>query len=406
MIEDAPLPASSWAFLAALECVCGISSAAPWLNRFDEQNRRDFDATIVGSSRIEAEAFKMIRLLALLLCLAAAGWAQLSVPGTSSTPAAPPADPLGRDTPRSTMLGFVGAAQRARYQTAAQYLQIPEALRETTGVRLANQLRVLMDHGYFGNLDLISDRRDGTLDDGLPPQREHTGSIYVDDERVDLVLVRVDQDGRPIWLVSAETLRAVPAAYQRVGLAGIESHIPAALVERRVLQMPLWQWAATLLFLPVALGIGWILVALIGLPARLWRRKRHEVAARGGTPTMPLIVILGLFLHWLWIYAIRMPLLYRQYYNRVLAVCLVLAATWMLWRLIDRWVQRGRERAMAAGQVGAGSLLVLGRRVIKVMLATVVLLVVLSALGFRITPLLTGLGIGGIALALAAQKTI
>src|SRR5687768_4522095 len=59
-------------------------------DRFDEQNRRDFHSALVSSSRIEAEAFPMTRILALLLCLAAAGWAQLSVPGTSTTPAAPP----------------------------------------------------------------------------------------------------------------------------------------------------------------------------------------------------------------------------------------------------------------------------------------------------------------------------
>jgi MscS family membrane protein len=78
----------------------------------------------------------------------------------------------------------------------------------------------------------------------------------------------------------------------------------------------------------------------------------------------------------------------------------------MFSRLIDRWIQRARGRAMSSGQIGTGSLLVLGRRVIKVLLFTIVLFVVLAALGFRITPVLAGLGIGGIAVALAAQKTI
>jgi MscS family membrane protein len=349
------------------------------------------------------------RILILVMLSLPCGWAQVSLPGTSSQvpPATVPADPLGRDTPRSSMLGFVSAAQRARYQTAAQYLQVPHSLRETTGVRLASQLRVLMDQGYFGNLDLLSDRRDGTVDDGLPPQRERVGAIQIDDDQVQLILVRAEEDNRPVWLVSAETLREVPSAYQRIGVLGIEARLPSVLVERRLLQMPLWQWAATLLFLPVALAAGWILVSLVLWLGRLAGRGRTiRKDGHSNATVAPLTVMAGLFIHWMWVYAIRMPLLYRQYYNRVLVVMIVAVATWMLWRLLDRWVLRARERAMATGQVAAGSLMVLGRRVIKVMLVTVLLLVILAALGFRITPLLTGLGIGGIALALAAQKTI
>jgi MscS family membrane protein len=342
----------------------------------------------------------MIRRITISVWLAWAGcaWGQLT------TPAAPPAqqaatDALGRETPRGTMLGFVRAAQRARYSTAAQYLQVAEVARATTGAKLANQLRVLMDHGYFGNLDLISDRREGSVDDGIPPTRERVGAITIsDEERLEIELVRVNagEQGAPVWLVSAETLRDVPAAYQRVGLLGIESHLPEWLVEGRPLQMPLWQWVATLLALPAALGLGRLLVAVMLLPKRL----------ASGSAVAPLTIMAGLFLHWLWIYAIRMPLLYRQYYNRVLAIVLVIVVTWLLWRLIDRAVHRARERAMTTGQVGRGSLLVLGRRVIKVLMATALLLSILAALGFRITPLLTGLGISGIAIALAAQKTI
>jgi MscS family membrane protein len=87
-------------------------------------------------------------------------------------------------------------------------------------------------------------------------------------------------------------------------------------------------------------------------------------------------------------------------------VALITLVGWTLSRLIDRAVSRARDRAMTTGQLGAGTLLLLGRRVVKVLLVTTMLLAILGSLGFRITPLLTGLGIGGIALALAAQKTL
>src|SRR4051812_21563558 len=52
------------------------------------------------------------------------------------------------------------------------------------------------------------------------------------------------------------------------------------------------------------------------------------------------------------------------------------------------------------------TLLPLGRRVIKVVIAAVAVVALLGSLGYSITGLVAGLGITGIAVALAAQKTL
>jgi hypothetical protein len=46
--------------------------------------------------------------LLVVLLLAPAAWAQTGAPATGPAPAAPPTDTLGRDTPRGTVLGFMG----------------------------------------------------------------------------------------------------------------------------------------------------------------------------------------------------------------------------------------------------------------------------------------------------------
>jgi MscS family membrane protein len=60
----------------------------------------------------------------------------------------------------------------------------------------------------------------------------------------------------------------------------------------------------------------------------------------------------------------------------------------------------------AKSSLTASSLLMLGARLGKFVVAAFALVAVLAELGYPVTSLITGLGIGGIALALAAQKTV
>lgn len=73
--------------------------------------------------------------------------------------------------------------------------------------------------------------------------------------------------------------------------------------------------------------------------------------------------------------------------------------------VISFWVQRhASRRGMTTGPSGAtvGALVVL----VRIVLFLVLLLFALDNLGFQITPLVTGLGIGGIAVALAVQNIL
>ena len=79
---------------------------------------------------------------------------------------------------------------------------------------------------------------------------------------------------------------------------------------------------------------------------------------------------------------------------------------WALARAIDvgRYVLTGS--AWTTAHPGARSLLPLGARVGKVLILIVGVVAMLSELGYHVTSLVAGLGIGGLAIALAAQKTL
>src|ERR1700733_8202454 len=88
-------------------------------------------------------------------------------PQSAQTVPAPALDPLGRDTPRSTVLGFLKYEDRGNYSIAAHYLQLPPG-QHSDPVQFARELRVL-SLNFKGNINLLSDDPNGAGESGLPP---------------------------------------------------------------------------------------------------------------------------------------------------------------------------------------------------------------------------------------------
>jgi hypothetical protein len=90
---------------------------------------------------------KKSALLFLILVVSASGLGAQSVSSLLSgnqakTPASAQADALGRGTPKGTVLGFLQIAQAGDYRTAADYLQMSAARRQSQGPELASKLNV------------------------------------------------------------------------------------------------------------------------------------------------------------------------------------------------------------------------------------------------------------------------
>jgi MscS family membrane protein len=65
-----------------------------------------------------------------------------------------------------------------------------------------------------------------------------------------------------------------------------------------------------------------------------------------------------------------------------------------------------RNRALALGRGGTGSLMLLGERLVKAFIFVMAIFLVLGVLGFNLTTALAGVGIGTLAVGFGAQKTI
>jgi MscS family membrane protein len=352
---------------------------------------------------------KKLPLLVVILSIALSTPAAQLVPGLTNTPQAPAAatDPLGRDTPSGTVLGFLQAAQAGNYKLAADYLQMSAARRQSLGPGLASKLKVLMDRAFVGSLRRLSTRPEGSPDNGVIDQQT-IGTFSSGDSDVPVMLVRLgDASSGKIWLFSAETLSKVPDLYDNLQAHRFEKELPQSLVENLFLGMALWQWLALLVALPVAIGIGWVVVILLAIPRRLWLRYRHRPNLHSYSRlSVPMLVFFGAVAHRVIASYLGLPLLPRLYYSRTIGALGTIGLFWFLLRATNLVMQRLRVHAVSAGRTGTGTLMVLGERLIKALVVIVAVLAILGALGFNLTTVLAGLGIGGIAIAFAAQKTL
>jgi len=314
-----------------------------------------------------------------------------------------------RATPRSAVMSFLRAAQSRKYRLAAQYLQISEHERERRGAELARELSEVMDQLFLGNLDLISNVPEGSLDDGLPPDKEVAG-YFATDGKHPLVLVRVqDKSGAQVWLIASETLDRVPEMYAEVGYPEIERRLPAALVENQWLGVDLWRWLAAVVLIPISAAAGWLLLRLfVLLPIMVFTRLRRTdlKTSLWQEVRTPALVLATMLVHYLALLGFGIPLLYRQYYGRAVRISVAIAIAWLIWRWVNRGLKLAYQRMVQRGDMETGSILLLTQRITKALVIVVVFLISLSLLGFEMKGFLAGLGIGGIAVALAAQKTL
>ena len=354
---------------------------------------------------------KKLPLLVVILFIALHAPAAQLVPGlTNPAPAqapAAPADPLGRDTPSGTVLGFLQAAQAGNYKNAADYLQMSAARRQSQGPALAHKLKVLMDRAFLGSLRRLSTRPEGNPDNGVNDQ-QNIGTFSSGESDVPVLLVRVGEgNNAKIWLFSAETLNKVPELYDNLQAHQVENKLPQILVTHLFLGMPLWQWLALLAAIPVAAGVGWVVVVLLAIPRHLYLkyRKRPNLHSYSRL-SVPLLVFFGAIAHRVMAGYLGLPLLPRSYYYRAIGALVTVGFFWFLLRAVNLVMQRWQVHAISVGRTGTGTLMVLAERLITALVVIVAALAILGAIGFNLTTMLAGVGIGGIAIAFAAQKTL
>jgi MscS family membrane protein len=115
--------------------------------------------------------------------------------------------------------------------------------------------------------------------------------------------------------------------------------------------------------------------------------------------------MIAVLLHGFFVYLLQPPLLYRLYYVRVLAAILAACLGWLATRLSDQGFNHALNHTRTHRR-GGESILILMQRINRVGVLIIAFVVALALLGLNVTTTLAGLGVGGLAVALAAQKSL
>jgi len=312
-------------------------------------------------------------------------------------------DPLGRSTPQGTVVGFLKAMQRDDYERAVDFLDTRQ-----TGKRaelLAIELNHILDEGLSTVTTTLSSKPDGDLQDNLPVNRELVGIVKTKKGEYKILLERVQKENNPqVWLFSSETLKIVPQVYDEIDIPWIERHLPVVLTETRLAGHPLYRWILPLLVLPLALFLGWLFLTILFSLLRepLSRRLDEALMKKIGRVKKPLLLLFASGA----IYVMSMgavSMLGRLFWAFLASTTAVVGLTWFVVHLIDTGadvLERSRNTAGDAVVRLTATLL----KTLAVVAGLVVIFYYFA--GINLTAVVAGLGVGGIAVAFAAQKTL
>ena len=348
----------------------------------------------------------------LFVALAARSGAQLATSATSTPPkpeSVPALDPLGRETPRGAVIGLLKCIENKDFMTAARYLQVPPG--EEMNLEQRAKEFLALSSRFKSNIGWLSDDPKGSIEPGLPPGKVRAGVVEVGGTTTDIILVRVDDlEFGKIWLVSQETIAKVPSLYARIGSEEpslSDRILPTSLSNRYFLGMSLAQWLGWLISIPLSWSLAWLFALLVSAPRRLvYKVRKLPLRTVWDTPVgTPLKCTIAILIHAIFVYLLNLPLLYRAYYVRFLATLLLGCLAWLVSKITDRGFERVINRTRIHRR-GGESILILMQRLNRVVLVIIALVATMALFGLNVKTTLAGLGVGGLAIALAAQKSL
>ncbi|EFK10823.1 transporter, small conductance mechanosensitive ion channel (MscS) family protein [delta proteobacterium NaphS2] len=328
---------------------------------------------------------------------------------TSALKKAPPVGPVDefeRGTPRSSLKGFFKAARSGDFEQAAEYLDL-HSLPSRTDVRqgedLARQLKIVLDRTLMVDVDSVSANPEGNKEDGLPEREENVGRIKTPTQTFNILLRQVPRDdGVYVWKFSNRTVAEIPALYRQFGYRPFEERLSRFFPDITFLGWQIWQWFLFLVFVGFSYLAALLPTWLIGA---ILRKKDRQMRYRlASFITKPVRIVLMFALLHIGINLIGPSTTLRSFTRAetLFTIAVVWAMLSFAELLFDWWAERLRRG-------GQEAIMVLRRPIknfLKIVIVILAALFWLENLGFNVSTLLTGLGVGGLAVALAAQDTL
>jgi MscS family membrane protein len=316
-----------------------------------------------------------------------------------------------RATPRSSIKNFLAACYQERFVAATRYLDlsaIPPKDRTEEGPELAKDLANLLDRDESFEVENLSDQPEGNTSDGLDPGRDVLLRLNINGVANTLTLQRVTQNQARVWLVSADSVARIAELSTLAGESAFEKKLPPVLVRTKLIGTSIWIWI-------VLVVMALILSLLSGLFSRTFiaLAKRYVSHLESGLNAAkleafvePVRLLVSVVVFRALMETVNPSALLRDYLLRLLTLLFGLGAAALAMRIADALADQILLRLEAKDRAISYSVLPLGVRVVKICIFCAAILFVLANWGYNTNAILAGVGVGGLAIALAAQKTL
>ncbi len=349
----------------------------------------------------------------LLVLLPASVWAQ-KLPNGGAEKERPAAtreeDEPSPDSPRASMRRYLDLCRRGEHREAAAYLDVPRA-DAARAPELASRNCAVLQRTLWIEPESLSPRSAGRKDDTLPPGTDEIGRIRDKAGRsVPIRIIRKEPagDAEARWVFSQQTVARIDEWYDMLEDRWLRAYLPPFLLREGPKALLLWQWLA----LPALFFASTIVGRLLQM-LTTWLATRVVVRTKNAWDDKLVIRLQGpVALGWslvVFAFALSHVALYVAAESFVMTLVRATAFGAFFWALVRAVMVAGEvisESPGALAKPSLGMLSQLGQRTGKITVVALGTVAVINELGYPVASLITGLGIGGVALALAATKTV
>ena len=315
-------------------------------------------------------------------------------------------DEFRRDTPSTAIEAFLSATTKRDYDNAANHLRLtklPKGYEKADGPELARMLRILINQKLWIDIDKLSIDYKGNLDDGLPDNLEFISSVKTPEGIKNLYLRRYrDSSGNYAWQFSNDTVNNIPYLYSQYGYGALGDHLSQFFGDISILGIQLWQLIGIIILLFIGYIISYIITSVF---SHFISKKKHDlVNAIMERLTRPIRLLLTITIAYFGIQFLSPGLSLKALLQTKTFFFIFLF--WFSINFIDIMAILYRRRLENQGKLKLITIIKPIATTLKILFFIFIILMWLSNIGFQVTTLLAGIGIGGLALALGAQKTI
>ena len=315
-------------------------------------------------------------------------------------------------SPRVMFSEFLSLLRKKDYEGIDNYFdfrQLSEKQKKEFGLVLSKKFTLIINRKFRFDLDTVSPLRLGNRKDDLPFYREKIISLDSKVKPFNIYLDRIKTKTGSRWLISPLTYNDIDRYYQEMTHGFMGKYIPESFFTMYLGEVPLYQVMLVILvcilsyLITYIVRFFWILFGKLVTYKSLYSKRRSIIFKRQFLGPINFLIFTSVW--YLLINFLELPKTLNFYFFNIFKTLTLLGVTWVISKFID-WMADSWEGQLSKDKNSKlQASLIGGRQGLKALLFIVFLLLLFQNWGVNVTAIFASLGVGGIAIALAGQKT-